>query len=84
VAAAGSFCITLELDAEVLAAARDAGLDLSELLSRAVRRHLPPLGAAESAALDKQWQEENREAIEAYNRMIEEDGFLFSDGYRMF
>ena len=76
--------VTLELDAEVLAAARDAGLDLSELLSRAVRRHLPQLGAAESAALDKQWQEENREAIEASNRMIEEDGFLFSDGYRMF
>ncbi len=76
--------VTLELEAKVLAAARDAGLDLSELLSRAVRRCLPQLSVAESAALDKQRQEENREAIEAYNRMIEEDGFLFSDGYRMF
>lgn len=75
--------VTLELEAKVLAAARDAGLDLSELLSRAVRRCLPQLDAAESAALDKQWQEENREAIEASNRMIEEHG-LFSDGMRTF
>ena len=66
------------------AAARDAGLDLSELLNRAVRRCLPQLSIEAGAALDKQWQEENREAIEAHNRMIEEDGFLFSDGYRMF
>ncbi len=42
--------VTLELEAKVLAAARDAGLDLSELLSRSVRRCLPQLSFAEIVA----------------------------------
>ncbi len=75
--------VTLELDAELIAAAKAAGIDLSELLVQALRRRLPNLHAAERAELARRWQEENREAIEAYNRMIEEEG-LFSDGMRMF
>jgi antitoxin CcdA len=31
----------------------------------------------------REWREENREAIEAYNRRIEADG-MFSDGLRKF
>jgi len=31
----------------------------------------------------REWREENREAIEAYNRRIEADG-VFSDGLRKF
>jgi antitoxin CcdA len=31
----------------------------------------------------KRWQEENREAIEAYNKRVEEYG-VFSDGVRSF
>jgi antitoxin CcdA len=76
--------VTLELDAESIAAAKAAGIDLSQLLVDALRRRLPNLHAAERAKLARQWQEENREAIEAYNRMIEQDGFVFSDGVRTF
>ncbi len=76
--------VTIELDAESIAAAKAAGIDLAQLLVDALRRRLPNLHAAERAELAKQWQEENREAIEAYNRMIEEDGYVFSDGVRTF
>jgi antitoxin CcdA len=76
--------VTIELDSESIAAARDAGIDLGELLVEALRRRLPNLHAAERAAAARRWQEENREALEAVNRMIEEDGFVFSDGARTF
>jgi antitoxin CcdA len=74
--------ITIELDAETLAAAREAGVDLSELLSRALRRHLPQTNFEREQAA-RQWYEENKEAVDAYNQMIETHG-LFSDGVRMF
>jgi len=32
----------------------------------------------------RKWNEENKAAVDAYNKMIEEDGFLFSDGARTF
>ena len=75
--------VTVELDAETLAAARAAGVDLSELLSRALRRHLPTLNAADREQAARQWYRENKEAVDAYNEMIETHG-LFSDGVRMF
>lgn len=75
--------VTVELDAEALAAAREAGVDLSELLSRALRRHLSNLNAVDREEAAQQWYRENKEAVDAYNAMIEKDG-LFSDGVRMF
>jgi hypothetical protein len=44
----------------------------------------PSLYASERAELNRRWQDENREAIEAYNQMIEKDGCVFSDGVRTF
>jgi antitoxin CcdA len=76
--------VTIELDAESIAAAEAARIDLSQLLVEALRRRLPSLHAAERAELDRRWQEENRQAIEAYNEMIEQDGYVFSDGVRTF
>lgn len=76
--------VTIELDPQSIAAAKAAGIDLSQLLVEALRRRLPNLHAAERAELDRRWQEENREAIEAYNKIIEQDGFVFSDGVRTF
>jgi antitoxin CcdA len=76
--------ITIELDAESIAAAKAAGVDLSKLLVEALRRRLPNLHASERAELNRRWQEDNRAAIEAYNQMIEEDGYVFSDGARTF
>ena len=74
----------LELDSEAIAAAKAAGLDLSTVLLEALHRKLPTLHAEERVALARMWLEENRSAIEAYNRMIEQDGFVFSDGARTF
>mgnify|MGYP001427527160 CR=1 FL=1 len=76
--------VTIELDAESIAAAKAAGIDLAQLLVEALRRRLPNLHAAERAELARRWQEENREAIDAYKKMIEEDGYVFSDGVRTF
>jgi post-segregation antitoxin (ccd killing protein) len=39
--------ITLDLDDESIAAAQEAGIDLSELLVQALRRRLPKLHAAD-------------------------------------
>ena len=75
--------VTVELDAKMLAAAREAGLDLSELLSRAVRRQLPELDSAQREQAARQWYEENKAAVDAYNELIETHG-LFSDGVRTF
>jgi antitoxin CcdA len=75
--------VTVELDAKTLAAAREAGIDLSELLTQAIRRHLPQLNPAEREQAARQWYEENKDAVDAYNEMIEKHG-LFSDGARTF
>jgi antitoxin CcdA len=75
--------ITVELDSKALAAAREAGVDLSELLSHALRRRLPQLDSSEREQAARRWYEENKESVDAYNEMIEMHG-LFSDGVRMF
>jgi antitoxin CcdA len=75
--------VTVELDAKAVAAAREAGIDLSDLLSRALRRVLPQLDAAERERAARQWYEENKEAVDAYNELVETHG-LFSDGMRTF
>jgi post-segregation antitoxin (ccd killing protein) len=76
--------VTLEIDSQALAAARDAGIDLSELLMRELRRRLPGLEAEDGAEAARRWYEDNRRAIDAVNRMTEDDGFVFSDGARTF
>jgi antitoxin CcdA len=76
--------VTVEIDSEALAAARAAGIDLSQLLSEALRRRLPSLDATAREETARKWYEENKEAVDAYNKMIEEDGFVFSDGARTF
>ncbi len=61
---------------DLLAAAREAGVNLSATLERAL--------AAELASLKRaKWREENREAIAAYNEHVDEHG-TFSDGVRSF
>jgi antitoxin CcdA len=75
--------VIVSLEEDVAVAAEQAGVDLSDVLSRALRRSLPQLQDKERAASDEEWRKENREAIEAINRFIDEHG-LFSDGIRMF
>jgi antitoxin CcdA len=75
--------VTVELDAEIVAAARKAGVDLSKLLSRALRRHLLQLDTSNREQAARHWYEENKAAVDAYNDLIETHG-LFSDGVRTF
>ena len=75
--------VTVELDAESIAAAKEAGIDLSQLLVEALRRRLPKLHAAEREAMARRWYEENKEAIDSYNKFVETHGH-FSDGLRKF
>jgi post-segregation antitoxin (ccd killing protein) len=77
--------VTLEFDSDAVQAAKTKGLDLSGVLLEALYRKIPTHHAEQRAALARTWLEENRGAVEAYNRMIEQDGFVFfSDGARTF
>jgi antitoxin CcdA len=75
--------VSIELDSESLAAAREAGIDLSQLLREALRRRLPQLQPADREAAARQWYEENQEAVDSVNKFVEEHG-LWSDGVRKF
>jgi antitoxin CcdA len=68
--------VNLTLDTGIVAAARHAGLNLSQVSETAIR-------AATKKVLAAQWQEENREAIEAHNRWVEENGIPLAR-YRLF
>lgn len=74
---------TIELDSETLARARAAGIDLSDVLTRALHRELPKVSDADRKRAAEQWYAENKEAIDALNKLVEKHG-LFSNGARMF
>jgi antitoxin CcdA len=59
--------VNLSLDTGVVAAARNAGLNLSQVCEAAIR-------TATKAEQDRRWQEEHREAIEANNAWVEQHG----------
>ena len=62
----------------------------SDLLRKAKEHHINLSKALEQRLVEmlleekrREWREENRDAIEAYNRRIEKSG-VFSDGLRRF
>jgi antitoxin CcdA len=61
---------------DLLAAAREAGVNLSATLERALTEALAEVKR-------RKWREDNRDAIAAYNEHIDEHG-AFSDGVRRF
>ena len=75
--------VTVEVDAETLKRAREAGVDLSKTFARALRRELPPLTDEERKQAAEQFYRENKEAIDASNEYVEKHG-LWSDGLRTF
>jgi post-segregation antitoxin (ccd killing protein) len=76
--------VTVELDAETLKRAREAGWDLSDVLTRALRRTLlPPKTEAERKREADAWYAENKAEVDWYNQFIAEHG-LFSDSTRKF
>ena len=61
---------------DLLDAAREAGVNLSATLERALAEELAALKGA-------RWREENQEGIAAYNDYVDEHG-AFADGLRSF
>jgi antitoxin CcdA len=59
--------VNVSLDTGVVAAAREAGLNLSQISEAAIRR-------ATKAEQERRWKEENREALEGWNRWYETNG----------
>jgi len=75
--------VTVELDAETLKRAREARVDLSRTLTRALLRELPPLTDEERKRAADKFYAENKEEIDSYNDFVAKHG-LFSDGIREF
>ena len=59
--------VHLSIDAELAAEAKAAGTNMSALLEKALREKLRERGW-------RKWREDDRAALEAYDRHIEEDG----------
>lgn len=68
--------VNLTMDSGIVAAAREAGVNLSQVSEAAVRQAWKDIREA-------QWKEENREWIAANNRWVEEHG-LPLEKYRLF
>lgn len=66
----------VSIRSDLLMAAREAGLNLSATLERALMEELAEVQR-------NRWRQENREAIASYNEHIEKHG-VFSDGVRSF
>ena len=68
--------VNVSIRNDLLAAARQAGVNLSATLERALTEEL-------AAYRRTQWRAENREAIQVYNEHVERYG-TFSDNLRTF
>jgi antitoxin CcdA len=68
--------VNVSISVALLQAARKSEINLSATLEAAVERQLKQLRKRE-------WLEQNGDAIQAYNRDVEEHG-VFSDGLRAF
>ncbi|MDO7841564.1 type II toxin-antitoxin system CcdA family antitoxin [Sphingomonas immobilis] len=64
--------VNLSLDEAVVAEAREYGISLSRTSEAA-------LAKAVKEERWRRWQEENRDAIEANNRWVEENGIPYAD-----
>ena len=68
--------VNLSIDSDLLQQAREMKINLSKTLEAQLERMIREERA-------RRWKEENREAMEAFNRWIEEHG-VFSDRLRQF
>ncbi|MBI1180423.1 MAG: acetoacetyl-CoA synthase [Alphaproteobacteria bacterium] len=65
--------VNLRADAELVELAKSLGINLSQLFEQGLRQ-------AVAAERKRRWEEENREAIDNYNRRVERDG-TFAERY---
>ena len=75
-ALSGKPATNVSVRSDLLAAAREAGINLSAALERAVVEEL-------AKTKRKKWHHDNRDAIAAYNDLVEKHG-TFSDDVRSF
>lgn len=75
----GKVELKLEIDADLLAEARENGVDVQTLTEEAIRAVVRPARAGEERA--RRWAEENAEAIANYNERLAKRG-LFGDEFR--
>jgi antitoxin CcdA len=68
--------MNVSVRSDLLAAAHEAGIDLSAALEKALVEEL-------AGTKRKKWCENNRESIDAYNEHVAKHG-VFSDGIRFF
>ncbi len=68
--------VNLTLDTGIVAAAREAGLNLSRISEAALRE-------STKAEQGRRWQEENREALAGWSRWVEKNGLPLAK-YRLF
>lgn len=68
--------VNLSIDTGIVAAAKEAGLNLSRECEQALRK-------ATQAERNRRWREDHREWAESVNRWVEENG-LPLEKYRMF
>ncbi|HEX3485458.1 MAG TPA: type II toxin-antitoxin system CcdA family antitoxin [Micropepsaceae bacterium] len=59
--------VNLSVDAEILAAAKALGINLSQVLEDELRKRTRD-------AREAKWREENRGSVESYNQLIERAG----------
>lgn len=63
--------VNMSIDTGIVAFAREAGVNLSQVSEAAIRK-------AAEADRARRWQEEHREWIDAHNRWIDENGIPLS------
>lgn len=68
--------VNLTADVELVEVAKSMGLNLSQLFEEGLKK-------AVWEVRKRQWEEENRKALDQYNRFVEDNG-VFSDGLRTF
>jgi len=68
--------VNLFVDVDLLDEARRLGINMSETLERR-------LSTIVRGEREKRWLEENREAIEAYNRRVADHGLLSDEAGRL-
>lgn len=68
--------VNLSINGDLLRQARELNINLSKMLETQLEQMI-------RRERTRRWQEDNREAIEAHNRFVEEHG-IFSDRLRRF
>ena len=68
--------VNISLDVELVAVAREVGINISQVSEAALR-------VATKAERERRWKEENRAAFDYWNKWVEENGLPLAK-YRLF